>query len=108
MPKCRLRYDVRFSRAEIDALLDHLAGAFQYDDAAGLEPDRRLIRAYDKMVYRKQQSEVRDGVVKELQVQNQRGKKVWHVGSADIRWPEAGEGLQVRDLQFGAKLDRKL
>jgi len=108
MPKCRLRYDVRFSRAEIDALLDHLAATFQYDDAAGLAPDRVLMRAYDKMVYRKQHSEVRDDVVKKLQTENKTRKEVWDLGGPDIRWPEVGQGVQVRDLQFGSKLARKL
>ena len=107
MPKCRLRYDVRFSRGEIDLLLDILAEQFQYDDHAGGAPNRLLMRAYDKMQWRRQQNQERDNVVRQLQTQNKTAPENQGLGGSGARGSLDNASSALRILQCGSKLGRK-
>jgi len=107
LPKCRLRYDVRFSRAEISTLLEHLAEQFQYDDHNGVAPDRVLMRAYDKMRWRIQQNQERDNVVRQLQAQNKTAPESQGLGGSGARGSLDNASSALRILQCGSKLGRK-
>lgn len=107
MPKCRLRYDVRFSRGQINALLELLAEQFQYDDAAGVAPDRYLMSCYEKMQYRLQQNQERDNVVRQLQAQNKATSEEERLGSASLERTAHSTGVAIRHLQQRTKLGRK-
>lgn len=107
LPKCRLRYDVRFSRAEISTLLEHLAEHFQYDDHNGVAPDRVLMRAYDKMQWRIQQNQERDYVVRQLQAQNKTAPEGEELGGAGAGGKLDKASSALRDLQQRPKLGRK-
>jgi hypothetical protein len=53
-PICWKRFDVRFSVGEIDSLIEQLNEQFQYADNAGQLVSRETLRAYDKLVWRRQ------------------------------------------------------
>jgi len=107
MPKCRLRYDVRFSRGEITSLLEHLAEQFQYDDSAGVAPDSYLMRCYEKMQYRLQQNQERDYVVRQLQAQNKAAPEEQRLDRASLRQTADNTGVAIRHLQQRSELGRK-
>jgi len=107
MPKCRLRYDVRFSRGEITSLLEQLAEQFQYDDSAGVAPDRVLMRCYEKMQYRLQQNQERDYVVRQLQAQNKATPEKEGLGGSSLERTAHNTGIAIRHLQQRTKLGRK-
>ena len=107
MPKCRLRHDVRFSRAEITALLEQLAVQFQYDDTAGIAPNRVLMRCYDKMQYRLQQNERRDYVVHALQTQSQTTPEKEGLGGSSLKRTANSTSFALRHLQQRFELGRK-
>jgi len=107
MPKCRLRYDVRFSAEEIGSVLDTIAEKLQYDDHAGVAPDRVLVRAYDKLQWRIQQNQRRDYVVRELQAQNKTAPENQGLGSSGARGSLDNASSALRVLQCGSFLGRK-
>ena len=53
-PICWKRFDVRFSVGEIDSLIEQLNEQFQYADHSGQPISRETLRAYDKLVWRRQ------------------------------------------------------
>lgn len=69
MTRCWKRFDVRFSVGEIDALIEELNEQFQYADHKGQPVSRELLRAYDKMVWRRNM-EVKRNVANTIQTQN--------------------------------------
>ena len=107
MPKCRLRYDVRFSTEEIESVLDTIAEKLQYDDHAGVAPDRVLVRAYDKLQWRIQQNQRRDYVVRQLQAQNKTAPESQGLGGSGARGSLDNASSALRVLQCGSKLGRK-
>lgn len=107
MASCRLRYDVRFSRGQITALLELLAEQFQYADAAGVAPDRYLMSCYDKMQYRMQQNQERDYVVHQLQAQNKAASEEKRLGGASLRQAADSTGAALQHLRKRDKLGRK-
>jgi len=68
-PICWKRFDVRFSVGEIDSLIENLNEQFQYADHNGTPISRELLRAYDKLVWRRNYVGVRD-VAYRVQTQN--------------------------------------
>jgi len=60
-PICWKRFDVRFSVGEIDSLIEQLNEQFQYADNAGQPISRETLRAYDKLVWRRQYETRRKG-----------------------------------------------
>lgn len=107
MPKCRLRNDVRFSRAQIAALINLLAEHFQYDDAAGVAPNKFLMQCYDKLCWRVQQNQERDYVVRELQAQSKAQAERERLGCASIGGNLDKASSSLRILQRRPKLGRK-
>lgn len=107
MPKCRLRHDVRFSTEEIESVLDTIAEKLQYDDHAGVAPDRVLVRAYDKLQWRIQQNQRRDYVVRQLQAQNKTAPESQGLGGSGARGSLDNASSALRFLQCGSKLGRK-
>ena len=73
-PICWKRFDVRFSVGEIDSLIENLNEQFQYADHNGTPISRELLRAYDKLVWRRNYVGVRD-VAYNLQTQNKATSK---------------------------------
>lgn len=53
-PICWKRFDVRFSVGEIDSLIEQLNEQFQYADDKKIPISREMLRAYDKLVWRRQ------------------------------------------------------
>lgn len=53
-PRCWKRFDVRFSVGEIDSLIENLNEQFQYSDHQGIPISKETLRAYDKLVWRRQ------------------------------------------------------
>ena len=68
-PICWKRFDVRFSVGEIDSLIEQLNEQFQYADHAGQPISRETLRAYDKLVWRRNYRGGRN-VANTLQAQN--------------------------------------
>jgi hypothetical protein len=52
-PICWKRFDVRFSVGEIDSLIEQLNEQFQYADDKKIPISREMLRAYDKLVWRR-------------------------------------------------------
>lgn len=72
MPRCWKRCDVRLSIGEIDALLNTLNEQFQYADHKGLPISRELHRAYDKLVWRRNEGVRHVNVSTSIPLQNKR------------------------------------
>lgn len=53
-PICWKRFDVRFSVGEIDSLIEQLNEQFQYADDKKTPISSEMLRAYDKLVWRRQ------------------------------------------------------
>lgn len=53
-PICWKRFDVRFSVGEIDSLIEQLNEQFQYADDKKIPISSEMLRAYDKLVWRRQ------------------------------------------------------
>lgn len=107
MNKCRLRLDLRFSKAQVIAMMELLAETFQYADAAGVEPDRRLMSVYDKLNYRLQQHEGREYVVRQLQAQNKASSEEQGLDRASLEKQSDSTSAALRHLQQRSKLGRK-
>lgn len=107
MPKCRLRLDLRFSKSQVIAMMELLAETFQYADAAGVEPDRRLMSVYDKLNYRLQQHEGREYVVRQLQAQNKASSEEQGLDRASLEKQSDSTSAALRHLQQRSKLGRK-
>ena len=60
-PRCWKRFDVRFSVGEIDSLIEQLNEQFQYADDKKIPISRETLRAYDKLVWRRQYATRRKG-----------------------------------------------
>lgn len=82
-PICWKRFDVRFSVGEIDSLIEELNEQFQYADHAGQPINRELLRAYDKLVWRRNYVGGRN-VANPLQAQNKATPQKRRLGGADI------------------------
>ena len=68
-PICWKRFDVRFSVGEIDSLIEQLNEQFQYADDKKIPISREMLRAYDKLIWRRNYRGGRN-VADTLQAQN--------------------------------------
>lgn len=73
-PRCWKRFDVRFSVGEIDSLIENLNEQFQYADHQGIPISKETLRAYDKLVWRRNYIGGRN-VANNLQAQNKATSK---------------------------------